>query len=121
MFDGSPYSLGGNGEYTPHDGPLLAPAPGVAGIPLQLAAGVGGGYVTTGPFANMTANLGPVAGLVGTVPGPDGGLGYNPRRLKRDIGPALNVRYANYTTVWGTLIFRPLNREETERYENDLY
>jgi len=57
----------------------------------------------SGPFANMTINLGPVAPLPGTAPGPDGGLGYNPRRLKRDVGPAIIQRYANYTTILGTL------------------
>ena len=67
--------------------------------PLALPAGVGGGYVQTGPFANMTVNLGPVSGINGTIPGPEGGLGYNPRRLKRDVGPAINMRYANYSTV----------------------
>ncbi|KAK5130705.1 hypothetical protein LTR08_001735 [Meristemomyces frigidus] len=51
----------------------------------------------------MTVNLGPVGGLNGTTPGPDGGLGYNPRRLKRDLGPALNTRYANYSTVLNLL------------------
>ncbi|KAK7980215.1 hypothetical protein PG989_012672 [Apiospora arundinis] len=71
--------------------------------PIQLAPGVGGGYVRTGPFANMTVNLGPVGGVAGVEPGPDGGLGYNPRGLKRDVGPALNQRYANYTTVLGLL------------------
>jgi tyrosinase len=55
--------------------------------------------VKTGPFANMSVNLGPVGGLNGTAPGPDGGLGYNPRGLKRDVGPAVNMRYANYSTV----------------------
>jgi hypothetical protein len=49
--------------------------------------------------ANMSVNLGPVGGLNGTAPGPDGGLGYNPRGLKRDVGPAVNMRYANYSTV----------------------
>lgn len=78
---------------------MITPPDGVGGSPIQLAAGVGGGYVTTGPFGNMTVNLGPVGGLVGTEAGPDGGLGYNPRGLKRDVGPALNTRYANYTTV----------------------
>lgn len=47
----------------------------------------------------MSVNLGPVGGLNGTAPGPDGGLGYNPRGLKRDVGPAINIRYANYSTV----------------------
>ena len=54
----------------------------------------------------MTVNLGPKGGLNGTEPGPDGGLGYNPRRLKRDVGPAMNTRYANYTTVMSTSLHR---------------
>ncbi|KAI6790804.1 Di-copper centre-containing protein [Hortaea werneckii] len=103
IFDGSPTSLGGNGEYVVHDGPVISPPEGFGGGDIQLPAGVGGGYVTTGPFANMTVNLGPVGGLNGTEPGPDGGLGYNPRRLKRDVGPAMNTRYANYTTVMNLL------------------
>ncbi|KAK6844715.1 tyrosinase central domain containing protein [Apiospora arundinis] len=101
IFNGDPYSLGGNGEYIPgHNGSVIVP-PG--SDPIQLAPGVGGGYVRTGPFANMTVNLGPVGGVAGVEPGPDGGLGYNPRGLKRDVGPALNQRYANYTTVLGLL------------------
>jgi tyrosinase len=70
---------------------------GVSTLPFP--AGVGGGFVKTGPCANMSVNLGPVGGLNGTAPGPDGGLGYNPRGLKRDVGPAVNMRYANYSTV----------------------
>ncbi|KAK7949298.1 tyrosinase central domain-containing protein, partial [Apiospora aurea] len=97
IFNGDPYSLGGNGEYIPgHNGTIIQP-PGSG--PVQLPPGLGGGYVKTGPFANMTVNLGPVGGIAGVEPGPDGGLGYNPRGLKRDVGPALNQRYANYTTI----------------------
>lgn len=103
IFNGDRYSLGGNGEYIAHNGPVISPPSGVGGGDIQLPAGVGGGYVVTGPFANMTVNLGPVGGLQGTSPGPDGGLGYNPRRLKRDVGPAMNQRYANYTTVLSEL------------------
>ncbi|KAH6885347.1 hypothetical protein B0T10DRAFT_530949 [Thelonectria olida] len=104
IFNGDRYSLGGNGEYIAHNGPVISPPSGVGGGDIQLPAGVGGGYVVTGPFANMTVNLGPVGGLQGTSPGPDGGLGYNPRRLKRDVGPAMNQRYANYTTVLNLLL-----------------
>ncbi|KAH0429210.1 tyrosinase central domain containing protein [Colletotrichum camelliae] len=104
IFNGDPYSLGGNGDYVPHDGPVITPPDGVGGGNIQLPAGVGGGFVTTGPFANMTVNLGPVGGLEGTAAGPDGGLGYNPRGLKRDVGPAMNQRYANYTTVLNLLL-----------------
>ncbi|AEO60765.1 tyrosinase-like protein [Thermothelomyces thermophilus ATCC 42464] len=99
LFNGDPYSLGGNGEYVPHDGPVIVPPEGVSGGNISLPAGVGGGFVRTGPFANMTVNLGPVGGLADTAPGPQGGLGYNPRGLKRDLGGAMNTRYANYTTV----------------------
>ncbi|KAK4164116.1 putative tyrosinase [Cladorrhinum sp. PSN259] len=106
IFNGDPYSLGGNGEYVPHDGPVIVPPPGIGGGNIPLAAGVGGGYVNTGPFANMTVNLGPVGGLEGVPAGPLGGLGHNPRRMKRDLGPALNKRYANYTTVL-TLLAQP--------------
>jgi len=80
-----------------HDGPVLVAPDGLSN--LSLPAGVGGGFVKTGPFANMSVNLGPVGGLDGVAPGPDGGLGYNPRGLKRDVGPAVNMRYANYSTV----------------------
>ncbi|KAL2165018.1 hypothetical protein VTH06DRAFT_314 [Thermothelomyces fergusii] len=99
LFNGDPYSLGGNGEYVPHDGPVIVPPEGVSGGNISLPAGVGGGFVRTGPFANMTVNLGPVGGLADTAPGPQGGLGYNPRGLRRDLGGAMNTRYANYTTV----------------------
>ncbi|RMZ15510.1 hypothetical protein D0860_01635 [Hortaea werneckii] len=121
IFDGSPTSLGGNGEYVVHDGPVISPPEGFGGGDIQLPAGVGGGYVTTGPFANMTVNLGPVGGLNGTNPGPDGGLGYNPRRLKRDVGPAMNTRYANYTTVMTTdNCFRQLLDPETRFTESSM-
>ena len=80
-----------------HDGPVLVAPDELTTLPIP--AGVGGGFVKTGPFANMSVNLGPVGGLDGVAPGPDGGLGYNPRGLKRDVGPAVNMRYANYSTV----------------------
>ncbi|OLN96037.1 Tyrosinase 3 [Colletotrichum chlorophyti] len=104
IFNGDPYSLGGNGDYVVHTGPVIVPPDGIGGSNIQLPAGVGGGFVTTGPFANMTVNLGPVGGLADSAAGPDGGLGYNPRGLKRDVGPAMNQRYANYTTVLNLLL-----------------
>jgi hypothetical protein len=81
----------------PHDGPVIPPSGDLP--PVTLPPGDGGGFVTNGPFANMTVNLGPVIPLDGTAPGTLGGLGWNPRRLKRDIGSALTTRYANYTAI----------------------
>jgi tyrosinase len=51
--------MGGNGESMPHDGlVLLAPA-GSGNPDIVLEPGLGGGCVKTGPFSNMTVNLGP--------------------------------------------------------------
>ena len=84
VFDGTPTSMSGNGVYKAH---------GSVGIPsnddpdISIPPGVGGGCVTTGPFKNMSVNLGPIAPAftdVPTNPQPDG-LGYNPRCLRRDI------------------------------------
>lgn len=69
IFDGSETSLGGNGDFIPHEGPLLV-SPGNSSLTLQLPPGLGSGNVSTGPFANMSVNLGPVGGLNGTAPGP---------------------------------------------------
>ncbi|EFW99211.1 tyrosinase [Grosmannia clavigera kw1407] len=99
IFDGSDTSLGGNGDYFPHSGRVITAPAGSNGSDIQLPAGDGGGNVTTGAFANLTVNLGPVGGVKGMVPGPDGGLGYNPRTLTRDIASVMNMEYANYTTV----------------------
>ncbi|KAK7995202.1 hypothetical protein PG990_013975 [Apiospora arundinis] len=107
IFNGDAYSMGGNGAWDPDLPASLITLPeGVTGDPFTLPRGVGGGLVTQGPFANMTINLGPIADLPGLGvpknPRADG-LGYNPRPLKRDLGPAINERYANWTTVWDLL------------------
>lgn len=96
IFNGDPYSLGGNGKYIPHNGTIIQVPEGVVGQPLYLPPGLGGGCVEQGPFT--TVNLGPL-GLTTKPPGPNGGLGYNPRCLSRDVGPALNQRYANASSV----------------------
>ncbi|GJN69657.1 hypothetical protein PLICBS_003707 [Purpureocillium lilacinum] len=90
IFNGDRYSLGGNGDFVPHDGPIAKSPNGLPlpGLGMQLPPGLGGGYVTTGPFANMTINL-----------GPRNSVAYNSRRIRRDVGPTLTIRYANYTTV----------------------
>lgn len=109
MFDGSAYSMGGNGEFINHTG-LVIPPP-VAGVnpTIYLDPGFGGGCVKTGPFSNMTVNLGPVGAAGGLIingtetdvpQGPDGGLGYNPRCLKRDVGPFCLQKYNNYTRIF---------------------
>ena len=86
VFDGSPASMGSNGKFIPH-GPLNVTA---FGISYPDPPGTGGGCVESGPFKDLVVNIGPVAY---DPLGPDGGLGANPRCLKRD----LNLFWANQT------------------------
>ncbi|KAI1097551.1 Di-copper centre-containing protein [Jackrogersella minutella] len=98
IFDGSEYSMSGNGQHIPNKGPLKLGLPGYP--PVYIPAGSGGGCVTSGPFKDMKVNLGPVS-----LPTNNGtlvtgsGLEYNPRCLRRDISVGVNSAYANATTV----------------------
>jgi tyrosinase len=98
VFDGSATSMSGNGEFIAGRGNLslvLAPYPDVI-----LPAGNGGGCVTSGPFKNMSVNLGPVSlPLNGGGSTTGTGFDYNPRCLSRDIGTAVNSLYANTTSI----------------------
>ena len=80
VFDGSPYSMGSNGSPVPHG---IVNTSGF-GFVVPINPGGGGGCVYKGPFKNHTLNLGPVA-----FPpvDSDGGFGYNPRCLARDLHP----------------------------------
>ncbi|KAK3389873.1 hypothetical protein B0H63DRAFT_105026 [Podospora didyma] len=71
VFDGTEYSLGGNGEFVKGHRAAIGGA----------KPGSGGGCVKTGPFANRTVNLGPTPGIGGDSVA----LKYNPRCLKRDL------------------------------------
>ncbi|KAI8627356.1 Di-copper centre-containing protein [Xylariaceae sp. FL1651] len=83
IFDGSDTSMSGNGEKTTHTS-FMAPV------------GNGGGCIVSGPFKNMTANLGPIAPAISPAPPTNprsDGFGYNPRCLRRDISNQLSSRY----------------------------
>ncbi|KAK3319670.1 hypothetical protein B0T19DRAFT_404239 [Cercophora scortea] len=96
LFNGNESSMGGNGLKVAHSG---IPIPGAPRPYNMIPAADGGGCVTTGPFKNMTVNLGPIAPTLTIKANPrSDGLGYNPRCLRRDINKnAAAVTTANYT------------------------
>ncbi|KAF1940908.1 Di-copper centre-containing protein [Clathrospora elynae] len=99
MLDGSDTSMSGNGEFIPGQGSVNL---GGNGLPdLFLPAGTGGGCVKSGPFKNMSVNLGPVSlGLTnGSTISNGDGLSYNPRCLKRDLTDYSNRAFANATAL----------------------
>ena len=87
LFDGSNTSISGNGAKVPHDSWFYV-VPHSGGLNNTIPPQDGGGCLTSGPFANITVNLGPV-NANGSLPGWIGsgtGLDYNPRCLTRDMG-----------------------------------
>ncbi|KAF4460621.1 hypothetical protein FALBO_12592, partial [Fusarium albosuccineum] len=96
LFDGSEYSLGGNGLYVPY-GIANGTVPGVPDPQVVTKPpGTGGGCVVDGPFANITLNLGPV------FPEGDGnktGLEYSPHCMKRDFLQPLGQEFLTHESA----------------------
>ncbi|KAH7304801.1 hypothetical protein B0I35DRAFT_414371 [Stachybotrys elegans] len=80
VFDGSDTSMGSDGSFVEHNG-------STGGGGLHIPSGKGGGCIASGPFANQSANLGPVSpgqdGLIGV--GIANKLNYNPHCVTRDL------------------------------------
>lgn len=94
--------MSGNGAAIAHPGITLSlpPYPDI-----HLPPGTGGGCVTTGPFKNMSVNLGPAA-LPGTPFNPNN-LAYNPRCLKRDLNPHVSQTFTNPAAIASLLQHSP--------------
>jgi len=115
VFDGSKYSMGGNGKVIPHGATLLK----AFGKEFTLPPGTGGGCIEKGPFSKLTVNLGvnpvilPAAAPAAAAKASDNStkkyestmevnaaginpaLQYNPRCLTRDI----NLFWSQQTRV----------------------
>ncbi|KIM95822.1 hypothetical protein OIDMADRAFT_133801 [Oidiodendron maius Zn] len=86
LFDGSETSIGGDGAYIPHNVSLINIP--VINITVTLPGGTGSGCIYSGPFRNMTVNL-----------GPNSALDYNPRCLTRDFRGFLSNEYLTYDNI----------------------
>ncbi|KAK1990894.1 Di-copper centre-containing protein [Colletotrichum falcatum] len=113
VFDGSDTSMSGDGTFVKHNGSVSG-----AGT-ISLPSGKGGGCVTSGPFKNMTVNLGPVnPGMDGLKANPNGRLGHNPRCLTRDLNSHVATTWFTNANLLNITLGRASRSVET--FQNEL-
>ncbi|KAK4222214.1 putative tyrosinase [Podospora fimiseda] len=110
IFDGSDTSMGGNGAFYPHN----CTAALNTGLERDcIPPGEGGGCVESGPFSNLTVNMGLLAVSLDAdnieTDNSQGPFGYHPRCLRRDISSWVSSQWSreidtlelltNYTTI----------------------
>lgn len=105
VFDGSDTSLGGNGEFFPHEGMWMFQ--GVSGNMLKMEPGSGGGCVTTGPFEDLSVSFGrfvmPAYGSPDWISDPDP-IGDNTRCLKRDLNAWIATKYTSFRNTTSLIL-----------------
>ena len=97
VFNGDEYSLGSNGVYVPDRGDTYL---GLQN--LNFPPGTGGGCVHSGPFANMTTNMGPIDSPYDN--NVQNHFDYNPRCLTRDFNSWFSTQFNSYTNVTDLLL-----------------
>ena len=94
IFDGSAYSMSGDGAHIANNSDIIL------GENVVLPHGNGGGCVTSGPFVNMTVPFRAfqfAEALTGTEPADR--FDYTPRCLTRDLNTYIAERYTNQSDV----------------------
>ena len=98
VFDGSEYSMSGDGEYVDTGPVVLSPD-------FQLPHGSGGGCVTTGPFANLETTIQPISiqNLIQGLPLPENTFALNKTCLTRDLNTYVAQTWCNETALYEAL------------------
>lgn len=98
IFDGSEYSMSGDGVYTNNDSIVLSPF-------FSIPHGSGGGCVTSGPFANLTVTIQPISidTLITGSPLPANAFARNESCLTRDLNTYVAKRYTNTSALYECL------------------
>lgn len=93
-FDGSKYSQGGNGIWSPHNCTYPSGNPDITPYCIPVVEGRGGGCVMSGPYVGRMANI---SATQPTLRAPDAPKGdkenlnqYQPRCIRRDISPEVS-------------------------------
>ncbi|CAN8097757.1 unnamed protein product [Discula destructiva] len=92
-FDGSEYSQGGDGIWSPHN--CTAPVPG-GWYCTPVIVGQGGGCVESGPYAGRMCNISATSPSLDAEDPPVAGvpLSYGPRCIRRDISANLTRTFS---------------------------
>lgn len=104
MLDGSDTSMSGNGAPIPNQGDVVFTFMGSP--PIVFPPGSGGGCVESGPFKDMTVNLGPVQLFIpgnDTIDNPEP-LKHNPRCLKRDLTDQINRASNDWASILDLIV-----------------
>jgi tyrosinase len=94
VFDGSEYSMSGDGVYIDSGPVVLAPT-------FQIPKGSGGGCVTSGPFAGWQTTMAdiPISGILQGLPLPETAFQLNTSCLTRDLNSYAAQTWCNYTDL----------------------